>query len=87
MDAGRGTVGFKPLPEPRKETTSKEMPTPQDQKMSAAPGNIYFFHSDHLGTGSFLTDASGHAYQFFANLPFGETMIEQHSGTEDYENR
>lgn len=32
---------------------------------------------DHLGTSTFLTDANGNAYQFFLNLPFGETMAEQ----------
>ncbi len=38
---------------------------------------IYFYHPDHLGTSTFLTDANGNAYQFFLNLPFGETMAEQ----------
>jgi RHS repeat-associated protein len=42
---------------------------------AAAP--IYFYHPDHLGTSTFLTDANGNAYQFFLNLPFGETMAEQ----------
>jgi hypothetical protein len=40
-------------------------------------GILYFFHSDHLGTSTFLTDATGEPYQFFLNLPFGETMEEQ----------
>ncbi|MCB0695089.1 MAG: RHS repeat-associated core domain-containing protein [Saprospiraceae bacterium] len=40
-------------------------------------GPIYFFHSDHLGSSTFLTDGSGQPYQFFLNLPFGETMEEQ----------
>jgi len=30
-----------------------------------------------LGTSTFLTDYNGNAYQFFLNLPFGETMAEQ----------
>lgn len=47
---------------------------------------IYFFHNDHLGTSTILTDGSGNPYQFFLNLPFGETMFEQHSYTEDYNN-
>lgn len=56
----------------------------------SAPGqfpyhNIYFYHPDHLGTSTYLTDANGEPYQFFLNLPFGETMAEQHSLTEDYE--
>ena len=35
-------------------------------------GPIYFFHSDHLGSSTFLTDGSGQSYQFFLNLPFGD---------------
>jgi RHS repeat-associated protein len=38
---------------------------------------MYFYHPDHLGSSTFLTDANGNAYQFFLNLPFGETMAEQ----------
>ena len=38
---------------------------------------IYYYHPDHLGKSTFLTDATGKAYQFFLNLPFGETMAEQ----------
>ena len=42
---------------------------------------IYFYHPDHLGTSTFLTDANGVAYQFFLNLPFGATMAEQRPST------
>ncbi len=38
---------------------------------------VYFYHPDHLGTSTALTDFNGSAYQFFLNLPFGETMAEQ----------
>jgi uncharacterized protein RhaS with RHS repeats len=38
---------------------------------------IYFYHPDHLGTTNALTDANGTMYQFFLNLPFGESMAEQ----------
>ncbi len=48
---------------------------------------MYFYHPDHLGTATFLTDINGLPYEFFLNLPFGETMAEQHSQTEDYINR
>ena len=53
--------------------------------MAPPQGYLYFYHPDHLGTSTFLTDANGDPYQFFLNLPFGETMAEQHSQTEDYE--
>ncbi len=38
---------------------------------------VYFYHPDHLGTSTALTDFNGSAYQFFLNLPFGEMMAEQ----------
>src|SRR5690606_3268731 len=55
--------------------------------MAAEQGGLYFYHPDHLGTATFLTDINGLPYEFFLNLPFGETMAEQHSQTSDYENR
>ncbi len=48
---------------------------------------IYYYHPDHLGTATYLTDINGLPYEFFLNLPFGETMAEQHSQTGDYSNR
>ena len=38
---------------------------------------IYYYHLDHLGTSTALTDFNGSTYQFFLNLPFGETMAQQ----------
>ena len=38
---------------------------------------MYYYHPDHLGTSTALTDINGEPYQFFLNLPFGETMAEQ----------
>lgn len=38
---------------------------------------LYFYHTDHLGSSTFLSDANGFAYQFLLYLPFGETMVEQ----------
>ncbi len=47
--------------------------------------SIYFYHPDHLGTNTLITDLHGDPYQFFVNLPYGETMIEQ-SNIVDYDN-
>jgi hypothetical protein len=38
---------------------------------------LYYFHPDHLGSSTLITDNLGNPYQFFLNLPFGETMAEQ----------
>jgi hypothetical protein len=47
-----------------------EMET-QDAGMPIPPA-IYYFHPDHLGSSTIITDGSGYAYQIFLNLPFGE---------------
>jgi hypothetical protein len=33
--------------------------------------SIYFYHPDHLGTNTIVTDMAGNTYQYFLNLPFG----------------
>jgi RHS repeat-associated protein len=48
-----------------------------EQERAPVVAPVYFYHPDHLGSSTFLTDANGNAYQFFINLPFGETMAEQ----------
>jgi len=42
---------------------------------------VYYLHGDHLGTATFVTNEDGEATQFFLNLPFGETMVEQQDPT------
>ena len=46
--------------------------------------NWYIYHSDHLGSSSFLTDASGTPIQHLQYLPFGENFIEQRATTDYY---
>ena len=38
---------------------------------------IYYYHTDHLGSSSWLTDNSGVGVQHFAYLPWGETFVSQ----------
>jgi RHS repeat-associated protein len=42
--------------------------------------NLYFYHPDHLGSSSFITDATGYATQHLQYLPFGETFVDQQNG-------
>jgi RHS repeat-associated protein len=85
-DAKIGEVSFKEY----KGSTYQEEETllAEDLKENRAEGDlvqerapvsapVYFYHPDHLGSSTFLTDANGNAYQFFINLPFGETMAQQ----------
>lgn len=44
---------------------------------------IFFYHSDHLGSSSFMTDSSGKASQFVSYLLFGEIFIDEHT-SDDY---
>jgi len=46
--------------------------------------NWYIYHSDHLGSSAFLTDASGDPTQHLQYMPFGESFIEQRSVTSYY---
>jgi hypothetical protein len=39
--------------------------------------DLYFYHSDHIGSSSFITDASGISTQHLQYLPFGELFVEQ----------
>ena len=37
----------------------------------------YFFHTDHLGSSSWVSDAGGSVSQHLQYLPFGESFIDQ----------
>ena len=45
--------------------------------------DTYFFHSDHLGSTSYITDANGNVTQYDAYLPYGELLVDEHSSSED----
>jgi len=47
--------------------------------------NQYFYHSDHLGSSSFITDITGNAIQHLQYLPNGESFINQR--VTDYDSR
>ncbi len=59
-----------------------QTPDPNDCEVlpEGCPNSLYFFHPDHLGSSSFLTDETGQAYQFLLYLPWGETMVEERAG-------
>jgi len=44
---------------------------------------LYFYHTDHLGSSSWITDASGAVNQYLAYLPFGESYIDQRTNGHD----
>jgi RHS repeat-associated protein len=42
---------------------------------------LYFYHPDHLGSTSIITDRNGIATQFVAYLPFGEQFVDEHTSS------
>ncbi|PXX19483.1 RHS repeat-associated protein [Hoylesella shahii DSM 15611 = JCM 12083] len=45
--------------------------------------DIFYYHSDHLGSTSYTTDAKANVAQFDAYLPYGELLVDEHSSTEE----
>lgn len=43
----------------------------------------YFCHPDHLGSTSYVTDASGEVFRHVEYFAFGETFVEGHSNTDN----
>ena len=51
------------------------------QNLTNSVEPVYYFHSDHLGSASWITDGTGTAVQHLQYLPFGEHFVnEQSSG-------
>ena len=45
--------------------------------------DIFFYHSDHLGSTSYITDKDANITQFDAYLPYGELLVDEHSSSEE----
>ena len=45
--------------------------------------DIFFYHSDHLGSTSYITDTKANITQFDAYLPYGELLVDEHSSSEE----
>ena len=43
----------------------------------------FFYHSDHLGSTSYITDDRANITQYDAYLPYGELLVDEHSSSED----
>ena len=42
----------------------------------------FYYHSDHLGSTSYVTDGDGNITQYEAYLPYGELLVDEHSSSE-----
>ena len=43
----------------------------------------FFYHSDHLGSTSYITDDHANITQYDAYLPYGELLVDEHSSSEE----
>jgi len=43
---------------------------------------VFYYHPDHLGSSSYITDANGEVSQHVEYFAFGETFLEEHSNTD-----
>ena len=53
------------------------------QNLAGGTEPVYYFHSDHLGSASWITDGTGGAVQHLLYLPFGEHFVNERSTTYD----
>lgn len=53
-------------------------------EMDEPEKDVYYYHSDHIGSSSFITDRNGYASQHLQYLPFGELFVEQRSTANYY---
>lgn len=46
---------------------------------------IFYYHSDHLGSASYITDSNGYEIQQLVYLPFGEDWVDMKYNTSQYD--
>jgi RHS repeat-associated protein len=57
------------------------------ERIQTAETFRYFYHPDHLGSASWITDSSGKAIQHLQYLPFGETRVDQRATGSNWSTR
>lgn len=45
--------------------------------MSQQEHDVFYYHSDHLGSTSYITDKDGNATQFVSYKPYGEALVDE----------
>ena len=61
--------------------------TAQNIVSGNAEPNVYFYHSDHLGSASWITDGDGIPIQHLQYLPYGEPFVNQRAAGSTYRER
>ena len=47
--------------------------------MSQQERDVFYYHSDHLGSTSYITDRDGNATQFVCYKPYGDALVDEHN--------
>ncbi len=50
---------------------------------TASVEETYYYHSDHLGSTSYITDDKANITQYDAYLPYGELLVDEHNSSEE----
>jgi len=56
-------------------------PPPDEDYDETKRKPIWWYHTDHLGSSTYLTDNFGRPTHYYDNMPFGETMVEHNQST------
>ena len=61
---------------------SQDTPNANPQGKTPYEKDLYFYHPDHLGCSSYVTDLNGKLYEHLQYFPFGEAWVEQNSNVQ-----
>ena len=60
----------------------QDVPNANPQGKTPYEKDLYFYHPDHLGSSSYVTDLNGKPYEHLQYFPFGESWVEQNSNVQ-----
>ncbi|GGB25045.1 SpvB/TcaC N-terminal domain-containing protein [Puia dinghuensis] len=85
--AGSGTSGGTPWANANPNNNGNHYAYGRNKNGGSGTGSVggdflYFYHPDHLGSTSYVTDGSGEVYQHLEYFAFGETFVDEHSNTD-----
>ena len=80
---GKGDVPGPPIQWSKPESPDNAQPGYGYIANDTTKEETFFYHSDHLGSTSYITDAKANITQFDAYLPYGELLVDEHTSSED----
>ena len=80
---GKGDVPGPPIQWSEPESPDNAQPGYAYIANDTTKEETFFYHSDHLGSTSYITDAKANITQFDAYLPYGELLVDEHTSSED----